>query len=177
MPMKESPSAKMLFRPRICVALILIVLLVGAAHAIAKFWIGDDVSDFVHFYRAASAMSKGKDIYAASQGHYIYPPLLAFIFQPLTILPEAMAATVWTAINGVLILVAIFVASKEAAVRWPRTGSELNIILPWIIAAVATCLAADKIHGILTLGQTDCLMLLGFACALRWMERKPLLAG
>ena len=88
-----------------------------------------------------------------------------------------MAATVWTAINGVLILVAIFIASKEAAARWPRIGSEANIILPWIIAAIATCLAADKIHGIFTLGQTDCLMLLGFACVLRWMERKPLLAG
>jgi len=35
----------------------------------------------------------------------------------------------------------------------------------------------DKIRGTFALGQTDCLMLLGFACVLRWMERKPLLAG
>ena len=88
MPVKKSLSAKALSQRRICVGLILTVLFVCGAHAIAKFWIGDDVSDFVHFYRAASAMSKGEDIYAASQGHYIYPPLLAFIFQPLTILSE-----------------------------------------------------------------------------------------
>ena len=177
MPVKKSLSAKELSQRRICVALIVTVLFVCGAHAIAKFWIGGDTSDFVHFYRAASAMSKGEDIYMAAQGHYIYPPLLAFILQPLTILSERMAATVWTAINGLLILVAIFIASKEAAARWPRIGGEVNIILPWIIAAIATCLAADKIHGIFTLGQTDCLMLLGFACVLRWMERKPLLAG
>ena len=36
---------------------------------------------------------------------------------------------------------------------------------------------ADKIHIVFTQGQTDFVMLLGFACVLRWMERRPWLAG
>jgi Glycosyltransferase family 87 len=173
---KQPLSAKALSQRRVCGALIITVLSACGAHAIAQFWAGD-TSDFAHFYRAASAMSKGEDIYIAAQGRYIYPPLLAFIFQPLTLLSERMAAIVWTAINGLLIFTATFIASKEAAVRWPRVGSEVNAVLPWTIAAIATCLAADKIHGLFTLGQTDCLMLLGFACVIRWMEREPLLSG
>jgi len=55
------------------------VLLVCGAHAVRQFWAGDP-GDFGHFYRAASAMWKGEDIYLAAQGHYIYLPFLAFIF-------------------------------------------------------------------------------------------------
>ena len=54
MPVKKSLSAKQLSQRRICVALMLTVLFACGAHAIAKFWIGGDTSDFVHFYRAAS---------------------------------------------------------------------------------------------------------------------------
>ena len=49
MPVKKSLSAKALSQRRICVGLILTVLFACGAHAIAKFWIGDDTSDFVHF--------------------------------------------------------------------------------------------------------------------------------
>jgi hypothetical protein len=38
-------------------------------------------------------------------------------------------------------------------------------------------LSAEKIHADLKLGQTDCLMLFGFACVLRWLGSKPWLAG
>ena len=89
------------------------VLLVCGAHAVRQFWAGDP-GDFGHFYRAASAMWKGEDIYLAAQGHYIYLPFLAFIFQPLTLLSERTAATVWTAISAALILIAILIAWIEA---------------------------------------------------------------
>ena len=152
------------------------VLLVCGAHAVRQFWAGDP-GDFGHFYRAASAMWKGEDIYLSAQGHYIYPPFLAFIFQPLTLLSERTAATVWTAISAALILIAILIASREAAARWPRLADEADVSLPWVIATAVTCLMVDKIRGTFALGQTDCLMLLGFACVLRWMERRPVLAG
>jgi|tagenome__1003787_1003787.scaffolds.fasta_scaffold20945964_3 hypothetical protein len=176
MTMKQPASANAFFKSRIYGLLIITVLLVCGAHAVRQFWNGDS-GDFGYFYRAASAMSKGEDIYLATQGHYIYPPFLAFIFQPLTLLSERTAATIWTAINAALIFIAILIASRQAAARWPRLADEADVSLPWIIAAAVTCLMVDKIRGTLALGQTDCLMLLGFACVLRWMERRPMLAG
>ena len=53
---------------RICVGLVLAVLFLCGAHAVAKFWIGGDAVTFVHFYRAAGAMSKGEDILFHSSG-------------------------------------------------------------------------------------------------------------
>jgi hypothetical protein len=176
MTVRQAASAKDLFRLRICGVLIITVLSVCGAHAVRQFWAGEP-GDFAYFYRAASAMWKGEDIYLAAQGRYIYPPFLAFIFQPLTLLSERTAATVWTTINAALIFIATLIASKEAAARWPRFANEGDVSLPWIIATAVTCLMVDKIRGTFALGQTDCLMLLGFACVLRWMERKPLLAG
>ena len=49
--------------------------------------------------------------------------------------------------------------------------------LPWAIAAAATILAADKLHKMFGLGQSDAFVLLGFASVLRLMNRQPLLAG
>jgi hypothetical protein len=87
MTVRQAASAKDLFKSRICGLLLITVLLVCGAHAVRQFWAGDP-GDFGHFYRAASAMWKGENIYLAAQGHYIYPPFLAFIFQPLTLLSE-----------------------------------------------------------------------------------------
>ena len=176
MTVKQAASAKGLFKSRICGFLIVTVLLVCGAHAVRQFWAGNP-GDFGYFYRAASAMWKGEDIYLAAQGHYIYPPFLAFVFQPLTLLSERTAATVWTAISAALILIATLIASREAAARWPRLSDEGDVSLPWVIATAVTCLMVDKIRGTFALGQTDCLTLLGFTCVLRWMERKPVLAG
>lgn len=176
MTVKQAASAKGLFKSRICGFLIVTVLLVCGAHAVRQFWAGNP-GDFGYFYRAASAMWKGEDIYLAAQGHYIYPPFLAFVFQPLTFLSERTAATVWTAISAALILIATLIASREAAARWPRLADEGDVSLPWVIATAVTCLMVDKIRGTFALGQTDCLTLLGFTCVLRWMERKPVLAG
>jgi hypothetical protein len=176
MTVKQAASTKGLIKSWICGFLIMTVLLVCAAHAVRQFWAGDP-GDFGHFYRAANAIWKGEDIYLAAQGHYIYPPFLAFIFQPFTVLSERTAAMLWTAISAALILTAILIASREAAARWPRLADESDISLPWVIATAVTCLMVDKIRGTLALGQTDCLMLLGFACVLRWMERRPVLAG
>jgi hypothetical protein len=67
--------------------------------------------------------------------------------------------------------------SKEMAERWRPVNVKTDVSLPWLIAAIALILSFDKIHTDFRLGQTDCLMLLGFACVLRWMDRKPWLAG
>ncbi|HVF72581.1 MAG TPA: glycosyltransferase family 87 protein [Chthoniobacterales bacterium] len=163
-------------QPSICAAVILLVVGAAVAHQIKQFSEGE-LGDFLHFYRAAGAMRRGEDIYIAAEGRYLYPPFLAFILQPLTFLSAPIAATVWTLISVTLICAAAFIAAKEAAVRWLPGGTAADPALPWGIAASAIVLGADKIYAVVRLGQTDGVMLLGFACALRWMQRKPWLAG
>jgi hypothetical protein len=133
--------------------------------------------DFGHFYRAADAMRHGQDIYAATGGHYIYPPLLAFLLQPLTFLSENIAIVVWLVLSALAVFGAAAVAAKETTRRWLGGDNALPPHLPWTIAAAATFLATDKLHKMFGLGQSDALVLLGFASVLRLMNRRPWIAG
>src|SRR5260370_18439453 len=91
-------------------------------------------------------------------------------------MPEVIAAIIWIVLSGVFVFAATLIAASEAARCWLRTGAQNDPSIPWLIAAIATILIADKIHASFILGQTDCLMLLGFASILSWMHRNPLLA-
>lgn len=157
-------------------ALLALVVLGSAAHGLGRVWTGG-MGDFGHFYGAAHGMLRGENIYTAGHERYIYPPLFAFLIQPLAMLPLATAANIWVLINIVLIFAAALVAGKEIAARWVALPTANDFSIPWGIAAAASVLASDKIHIIFPQGQTDFVILLGFACILRWMERKPLLAG
>lgn len=164
-------------RKRLAYGALLTILLAGLAAKAILAHVSTDTWDFDYFYRAAQAMWRGQDIYAASDGHYIYPPFLAFIFQPFVLFSERTAALIWTVISALIIFAAALIASKEIAARWIHGDTDVDPSLAWAIAAIACFLIADKIEATFLLGQTDCLMLLGFACALRWMDCKPLLAG
>lgn len=167
----RTPAAR-----RLAVALIATMLGGFITHAAVACYRSQRTEDFAYFYRAARAMLAGDDIYAAAAGRYIYPPFLAFVFQPLALLPEVPAATLWAVLSGGALLAALLIAAQEAAKRWlPEEESFAS--LRWVIAAAAMLLLADKMHAMFTLGQTDSLMLLGFACAFRWLNPRPLLAG
>jgi len=164
-------------RKRLACGALLTILLAGLAAKAILAHVSTDTWDFDYFYRAAQGMLLGQDIYAASDGHYIYPPFLAFIFQPFVCFSERTAALIWTVTSALVIFAAAIIASKEIAARWIRADTDVDPSLAWAIAAIACFLIADKIEATFLLGQTDCLMLLGFACALYWMDCRPVLAG
>jgi Glycosyltransferase family 87 len=164
-------------RRRLAYGALLTILLTGLAAKAILAHVSVDTWDFDYFYRAAQAMWSGQDIYAASDAHYIYPPFLAFLFQPFVAFSERTAALIWTVISALIIFAAALIASKEIAARWIRADTDIDPSLAWGIAAIGCFFAADKIEATFLLGQTDCLMLLGFACALCWMDCRPLLAG
>lgn len=122
-------------------------------------------------------MRNGADIYAAASGHYIYPPLLAFLLQPLTFFSEPVAASIWAALTVAMMSTALLLAARELATAWQLPNESFDGSIPWKIAALSAVLMSDKVHEIFTLGQTDGLMLLGCALVLRWMQLAPVSAG
>jgi len=133
--------------------------------------------DFLVVYAAAHAMSNRVDIYAGTGGMYIYSPFLAFIFQPLAALPERTAAIVWLTLSALIIFAASFLAARKVAETWQLAPREIDPSIPWSISATALLLSFEKIRSDFTLGQTDCLVIVGLVAVLWWMDRRPALAG
>lgn len=130
--------------------------------------------DFTHFWHAASAMLHCENIYTATQGRYIYPPLFAFLLQPLALLSENIAAVVWVGINVLLIVLAVLLVARAVQRAMLPDVPKLSAVA---ISAIAILLHVDKVRALLSLGQTDGLMLLAFAVVLTCMNRRPVLAG
>src|SRR5216683_2532292 len=123
-------------RKRLAYGMVMVILLLGLIAHVVRLQVSNGTGDFTYFYRAARAMRNGEDLYAATNGHYIYPPFLAFVFQPLTLVSEQTAAIIWTALSAVFVFAAALVAAKEVAVRWCRTDVAIDPSIPWAIAAI-----------------------------------------
>jgi hypothetical protein len=130
--------------------------------------------DFRHFYYAARALLDGADLYTSGTGGYIYPPLIALLYTPIAKLPYETAAFVMLAINCVLAASAIRLLAGEFVDRF---GLPAVPTLIWSIALLGAVLDVDKIRNELQMLQTNALMLMMFVLALRWLDRRPILAG
>lgn len=148
--------------------------------------------DFDSYYTAAQALrfDRGAHIYSVAsvlqvaQAHnvcvyfgpalppYLYPPFLAIVLEPLTLLPCASAGVAWYYFNIVLWAIATLIMADLFARRWPNRRLEATT------AAVTTSLLfLDGMYG-LTLGQIHLVVLLGIVSALWLMDRgHPWLAG
>lgn len=133
------------------------------------------VGDYYHFWTAARAMSRGEDIFEMSDGkNYIYPPLTAFLFQPLGMLPQKAGAYLWLGVIALMMGAAILLWARELLRRFVPEHDDLA---PWVVSAIASFLMFDKIHQQFRLLQTDGVMLLCMAISLRLIDRRPILAG
>jgi Glycosyltransferase family 87 len=133
-----------------------------------------DTGDFFHFCAAADAMRHHQDPYAAGTRGYIYPPLLAFAFEPLSLLSIDQAAAVMLAVNIGVTLLAVFTAAREYLKRFQISATIFSVSA---VALLALLMNIDKVKGEWQMWQTDVFMLLLFVLALRWLDRRPLLAG
>jgi len=132
------------------------------------------LGNFSTFRDAAIAMSYGQDIYASGKGEYIYPPLIAFLYQPLGRMPLAAAALVGLAVNLVLSLASLWLAGTVLSRRFLGRATPLAVAR---IAAVAALLTADKIRAEFHMWETNVLMLFLITVALAYARRRPTLAG
>src|SRR5438067_992128 len=131
-------------------------------------------SDFHVFYSAARAMLLHQDPYLPARRSYIYPPLIAFLYMPLTLLSEQKAAAIVLFANIVFLLLAVFIIVRECL---SRLEADKNAVTTALIALLSILLLFDKVKDELQMLQTNALMLLMLALALRWLDRKPIWAG
>jgi hypothetical protein len=130
--------------------------------------------DFEHFFLAARAMRDGEDIYRAGAQGYIYPPLIAFLYMPLTFLTVQSAAQLMLLLNMAVALACTWGASSEACRRLTQTRSGGDVL---VVMALATLLAATRLRSELQMWQTNLLMMGGVLLALKQLDSRPWLAG
>ena len=109
------------------------------------------------YLHAAKMMLAGQNIYStpsrtpeAGGPFYIYPPLLAALFIPFTILPVSVAIVLWTALN-ILLLAWIVTAFYEAMTGLPL--SSIKFEQRWILLFFALVPTSRFIFNHLLYGQ------------------------
>ena len=130
-------------------------------------------ADFKHFYEASQELSAGADIYAGDSQHYIYPPLLALLLRPLSLIPLSAAAGTWLFLNGGLFAAAAWLAARAAASRLDCFTGDLVAKA----AILGSLLLLIEIHSDLHLGQSDGLVLFALVLALNCLDERPITAG
>lgn len=152
----------------------LAVIGVFAFLAASRFWRGAGFGDFHVFHDAFLAVFSGENIYESGVKGYIYPPLFAVLFAPLGLLSREHAGAVFAVINAGLVLLCLWLSASEVIRRFRARDSAAT--LPAVML-VALAVFGDKLRIELSLGQTDMLILACLLLALRWLDRRPILAG
>lgn len=130
--------------------------------------------DFKHFYWASEAMRGGLDPYAAGLGGYIYPPLFAWLIQPLIPLGRVVSERCWGVVNMLLIITSLVFAFRIVRDRLRGHGDWLT----WsAVLLMAMGLTFDPIRWEMEEGQTDTIMLLAITLGLWLLDRYPVAAG
>ncbi|MBV8301396.1 MAG: DUF2029 domain-containing protein, partial [Candidatus Dormibacteraeota bacterium] len=98
--------------------------------------------DYAAYLGAAQAAAAHTDIYAAfvqqnqnvALSGFDYPPVVAFVLQPLAWMPQHVAATAWLLLDVVATFTAcVVVARAVLPERWPRL--ELAVVASFLYAA------------------------------------------
>jgi hypothetical protein len=156
------------------VLLLLVVRLIGFVSAVGEESLQMDLSAFYTAGQAANAglspyvnhiheqppIWDGVDTYRHSR--FLYPPLVARVFQPLAALPYHTAKYLWMVLSLVALGGALWIAATLAGIS--RT--------PWRLLSVG--IIATAFYPLLTLlerGQTDSLTLLLLMAAVLWLGR------
>ncbi len=155
-----------------CAALVPhLVAIIVCYRSVAR---GRQTGNLQDFLNAARAMLHGQDIYASGSRGYVYPPLIAFLYQPLAMLTDRSAGFVALAVESVLSIFTLLLVSR---VLVKRLLDRVDPLLTARVAFLGALCTADKIKGEFTHLETNVLMLLAFTAAMRWVDKRPWLAG
>jgi hypothetical protein len=105
--------------------------------------------DFADFYLAAEAVLRGHSPYQLDLPPgwlgYVYPPLLAWLMTPLTLLPVPVAVSAWAVLSVLFVVAALWTLGVRdwrcypVALLWPfnRSAIEFGDIEPLLVLAVS----------------------------------------
>jgi hypothetical protein len=131
-------------------------------------------NDFSTFYKAAAALRSGENIYAVGQNHYNYPPLLAVLVLPLSALSFGAASIVWSCLMAALLALTAWLAADTMA---ERLGLRRDPFLTCAAASIGVLLLSEAFKREFEWGNSNVLSVLGVVLGLRWLDRRPALAG
>jgi hypothetical protein len=121
--------------------------------------------DFKAYYIAADMLRSGQDFYDVQQqaqevearglppneSFYIYPPLLAILFVPLTALPLQQAAQVWFFLNMALYGLALVIISRELDLGRHTRMSPLLLVLAFLFPPALFTLYKGQVNMVILL--------------------------
>jgi len=137
---------------------------------------GSHLNDFPTFYLAAMNAVQHRDIYAAGTSPemmYVYPPLIAFVFTPLTRVSMEHAGEIFLLLNTLMLAGSIMLAARTIL---GRLNADLRSSF-WPVVLLGSLLSITQMRTELTMGETDALMLFLFALAFHWFDSRPRLCG
>jgi hypothetical protein len=139
-------------------------------------WLSTDNphADFYDFYWAADAARRGTDIYASGDGGYVYPPLLATLLMPITLMDPQHAMQVWILACAAGLA---WCAWHSAAIARRAAGCPKNAAGTIAIAGMALLVLADSFRSEFQWANCNVVMLVAIVLALRVVARHPVLAG
>jgi hypothetical protein len=136
------------------VCLALVALCVITARYAGKAMRGND---FGAYYAAGQAVLNGENIYAVASPkarEYLYPPTLAVLLAPFTVMPERVLALPWTLLSLAAIGGSLFLCTRAVGAR----GREA-----WIVALLSLLCVFRPIDSELGNGQANNLVILCLA--------------
>jgi hypothetical protein len=156
-----------------CIALI--PYLIAISKCLRKLFRTPQSAGNLHtFWKAAIALSHGQNIYQSGSGDYIYPPLIAFLYQPLGWMTLHHAGVFMLVVNSLVALLTLAIICKEMLLRLVGSATPLTVAR---VAMICAWLSIDHIHTEFNQWETNFFLLLAFVLALKWADRHPVWAG
>ncbi len=131
-------------------------------------------ADFYDFYWAADAARRGTDMYASGDGGYVYPPLLAVILIPLSLLDPHLAMRVWIVASAVLLVWCLWRSVKLAT---DSVGVKDSSLGTGALSAIVLLILFDSFRGEFEWANCNIPMMAAIVLGMAWLRTKPVLGG
>jgi hypothetical protein len=137
---------------------VVVVVSLYALHALVL----KSGADFAVFYRAGSRILAGEPLYRHEKYPFKYAPAVAFLFAPLSVFPETVARGIWLAMS--VAAATRFLQLSARLTRSSLPGSHLVVLV----------LSLPFIQHLLSMGQSDAILLLLMLQSVLWADRSAL---
>lgn len=140
--------------------------LLGLAAAMPAWWLDHSMDVAVYWEAGGRMLAGGAGLYdeaadpANRVGLFIYPPLFAVLFAPLTVVPRELGYALWALIQLVLVAANAWLVLKLCAVNPQRRANFLAVLALGLYGALWTNVAEGQVNTLVTAALLAGLVLL-----------------